>query len=305
MWFKNLVLFRLNQAIQLTQDELATRLDAFRFRPCSDLELSSYGWTSPLGGGRAALAHTLGNCTMICATREEKILPSSVISEIVSTRIGEIESRDGQVRRKEREALRDEVLHELLPRAFTHKRPAFAYIDAKLGWLVVDSASVKAAEGVISLLRKTLGSLSVGYPLTTQRPSAVMTEWLRERANPADVTIEDECELRSPGEEASIIRCKRQDLSVPEVLNHLEAGKEVIRMSMTWDDQLSFILDESLSLKRLRFLDGVQEQADTEGSDQAEQFDADFSIMSLVLGNFLPRLLELFGGENHPTDTKR
>ncbi|NOU12595.1 MAG: recombination-associated protein RdgC, partial [Methylococcaceae bacterium] len=50
---------------------------------------------------------------------------------------------------------------------------------------------------------------------------------------------------------------------------------------------------------RLKFLDLIQDQVtDTETSSEAEQFDVDFSIMSLELANFLPRLVELFGGEN-------
>jgi recombination associated protein RdgC len=54
-----------------------------------------------------------------------------------------------------------------------------------------------------------------------------------------------------------------------------------------------------LSVKRLRFLDLIQDQvADIETDDEAAQFDVDFSIMSAELSSFLPRLIELFGGEN-------
>jgi recombination associated protein RdgC len=57
-------------------------------------------------------------------------------------------------------------------------------------------------------------------------------------------------------------------------------------------------LDETLSIKKLRFLDVVQEEAaEVETLDAVERFDADFAIMSLELGHFLPRLAELFGGE--------
>jgi recombination associated protein RdgC len=116
---------------------------------------------------------------------------------------------------------------------------------------------------------------------------------------PDDITIEDECELRSPEEEGGIIRCKRHDLALPEIKNHLDTGKEVIRLAVSWADRLAFIVDESLSIKRLRFLDLIQDQlADVESSNDVERFDADFAIMSIELANFLPRLLELFGGEN-------
>jgi len=46
----------------------------------------------------------------------------------------------------------------------------------------------------------------------------------------------------------------------------------------------------------------VQDQAvEVEAADEAGRFDVDFSIMSLEVASFLPRLLELFGGENTQT----
>ena len=126
-----------------------------------------------------------------------------------------------------------------------------------------------------------------------------MTQWLLNNKAPDDITIEDECELRSPEEAGGIIRCKRHDLALPEIKNHLDTGKEVIKLAVSWADRISFIIDENLSVKRLRFLELIQDQvADIETDDEAARFDVDFSIMSAELANFLPRLIELFGGEN-------
>ena len=42
----------------------------------------------------------------------------------------------------------------------------------------------------------------------------------------------------------------------------------------------------------------IQDQvSETNANDEAARFDVDFSIMSLELANFIPRLLEVFGGE--------
>jgi recombination associated protein RdgC len=78
----------------------------------------------------------------------------------------------------------------------------------------------------------------------------------------------------------------------------LDSGKEVIKLAMLWADRLSFIMNKNFSIKRLRFLDLVQDQLkDMDIEDEATRFDVDFAIMSAELGVFLPRLLELFGGE--------
>lgn len=299
MWFKNLTLYRLTEPFALSAEQLEEALAVRRFAPCGSMELATTGWHPPLRRDEYPLAHAANGFMMISQLKEEKILPASVVNEALEERAEEIEARRGTpVGRKERRDLRDEVFNSLLPRAFSHSRRTYAYIDPRGGWLVVDSASAKKAEEFVSLLRQTLGSLRAA-PLNLQaRPPAVMTGWLLEQDVPSDIVIEDECELRSPDEEGGIVRCRRQDLSAPEIRNHLDAGKEVMRLAVTWNDRLGFTLDDGLGVKKLRFLDVIQEQAaEIDASDEMERFDADFAIMTLELSQFLARLVELFGGE--------
>lgn len=300
MWFKNLSIFRLTEDFTLSPAELEQKLEQMAFRPCGNHEEFSFGWTAPLGNTSAQLVHTANGFMMLCGKKEEKVLPAAVVNEMLQEKILEEEDRQGRkLAKKERTAIKDELIFELLPRAFSFSRKTYAYIDPKGGWLIVDAASAKKAEDLLSNLRKCLGSLPAVPPNTVEKPVFTMTQWLINHQTPADITIENECELRSPEEEGGIIRCKRHDLTLPEIKNHLDTGKEAIKLAITWNDRLSFVIDEHLSIKRLRFLDLIQDQvADIETHDEAEQFDVDFSIMSLELANFLPRLMELFGGEN-------
>ncbi len=85
---------------------------------------------------------------------------------------------------------------------------------------------------------------------------------------------------------------------MPEIINHLETGKQVIKLALNWENRISFVLDENLAVKRVRFLDVIQDQVtDIQAENDIERFDVDFSMMTLEFSNFLPRLLELFGGE--------
>ncbi|MGR9115766.1 MAG: recombination-associated protein RdgC [Gammaproteobacteria bacterium] len=299
MWFKNLTLYRFTEDFALAPDELEQKLQQMPFRPCSQQQESSFGWTAPLGRHSDQLIHTANGFMMLCAKTEEKVLPAAVINEMVQEKILEIEDQEARkLSKKERTAIKDEICFELLPRAFSFSRKTYAYIDPQNGWLVVDSSSAKKAEDLLSNLRKCVGSLPVVPPATVEKPVAVMTQWLLTQDTPSDISIEDECELRSPEQEGGIVRCKRHDLTLPEIKNHLDTGKQAIKLAISWADRISFIVDENLAIKRLRFLDLIQEQvADIDTSDEVEQFDVDFSIMSLELANFLPRLMELFGGE--------
>ena len=301
MWFKNLALYRLTEPFSLDVTELEEKLNDKQFRPCSSHDQFSLGWTSPIGNASEQLIHTSNGFMMLCLKKEEKVIPAAVINEMLAEKVTEKEEQEmRKLSRKEKTALKDELIFELLPRAFSFSKKTFAYIDPKGGWIVVDAASAKKAEDLLSYLRKCLGSLPVVPINTVDQPVITMTQWLTDNKTvPNDVVVEDECELRSPEEDGSIIRCKRHNLGLPEIINHLDTGKQVIKLAVNWTDRLSFIIDENLAIKRLKFLDLIQDQvSDTEADDEIAQFDVDFSIMSLELANFLPRLLDIFGGEN-------
>ena len=299
MWFKNLTLFRFTEPFTLSAPEIEEKLETMRFRPCGGHDESSFGWTSPLGRSSEQFLYSANGCMMLCGKKEEKVLPASVVAELLQEKILDIETEQARkLSKKERSTLKDELIFELLPRAFSFSRLLYAYIDPKGGWMVVDSSSSKKAEDLLSSLRRCLGSLPLVPVNTVEKPLLTMTDWLINNQTPAGITIEDECELRSPEEEGGIVRCKNHDLALPEIINHLETGKQVIKLALNWENRLSFILDENLAVKRLRFLDLIQDQvADTHAENETERFDVDFSIMTLEFSNFLPRLLELFGGE--------
>lgn len=302
MWFKNLQLYRFTSEFQYTSEELAEKLIPGEFQPCGKRDLSQYGWVAPMGPGFAELIHTANGFTMICARKEEKVMPSAVIKELVEDKAAIIEAQeDRKLYRKERETLKEEIIFDALPHAFTRSSRTFAYIDPRNGWLVVDAASPKKAEELTSYLRETLGSLPVVPPQVVASPSVVMTQWLREEGVPEDLLILNEAELRESAEDGSIIRCKNQDLSAEEVTAHLDAGKQAYKLAIEWDENFSAILNDDLTLKRLKFDESLISEADDAGTeDAAAKFDADFAIMTLTLGRFLPRLLDYFEGEKTP-----
>ena len=295
MWFRNLTLFRLAEPFPLTAGMLAEKLARMVFSPCTTQTMSSHGWAPPLGRRATDLVHATGGCLLICLKTEEKLLPAGVINEIVADRVAALGERENRrVRRQERDQLRTNVLQELLPRALSRSQLHYAYIDTRLGWLLIDNINRKAVERLTHTLRATLGSLPLTPPRVANAPTVVMTAWLADNALDADFALADECELQDPAKEGGIVRCKGQDLNSTEILAHIQAGKQVSRVALTWKDRLAFVLAEDLSLRRLRFLDVVKEQLGE--TDTPEQlFDAEFALMSGELAELLPRLWASFG----------
>ncbi|MBL3599394.1 MAG: recombination-associated protein RdgC [gamma proteobacterium endosymbiont of Lamellibrachia anaximandri] len=298
MWFKNLRIYQLLKPFALSEEELQIQLAEREFRSCGSMEPATLGWTSPLGRRSERLAHEVNGSIMLCLRQEEKVLPASVVREMVEEKailIEEAEAR--QVSRREKGEIREEIIQDLMPRAFTKSARTYAMIDRTSGWILLDAASANKAEALLGLLRETLGTLPVRPLDVAVAPPSVMTEWVRRPEQYGDFVLQDSCELQDASDEKAIVRCKGHDLGAQEVLNHLDAGKQVVKLAVEWNERLSCMIESDLALKRIKFLDIIQEEAaDSVAEDDIARFDVDFSLMALEFRRFLPRLLELFGG---------
>jgi recombination associated protein RdgC len=298
MWFKNLQVFRLTEPFRHTQEDLERQLASGRFRTCGPLESGVQGWHPPLGGDSVQLCFAANGCYLLCLRREEKILPASVINDVLAEKVEQIEAEEARsVNQREKKQLREDIFLELLPKAFTRSALTFACLDPAKGWILVDAATPKRAENLVSELRKGLGSLPAKPLAVKQAPAEVMTRWLQGSAQPADFMLADQCELRDPDEEGGIVRCRRQDLTGQEIQAHLKAGKRAVQLAVDWEERIGALITDQPAVKRLRFADVLMEEAaDAGGEDAAAQFDADFTLMTLELRRFLERLIEVFGG---------
>ena len=298
MWFKNLQLYRFSKPFELDAATLGQQLEQQEFVPCGSQDTTRSGWVPPLGRHGSEFVHATNGYLMICAKRQDKLLPAAVINEELEEKALEIELRESrQLPRKERRSLRDEVYFNLLPKAFVRSSLQFAYISPRDQLLVVDASSVKRAEELLQQLRDALGSLSVIPLVSKHQPIDVMTRWISSGQSESGFELGEECELRDNADISSVIRCKNQDLAAAEIVNHLKTGMHVSKLALNWQQRLEFVLDEKLVVKRLRFSDIVQEQAnDTEAEDVATRFDVDFSIMALELSRFIEALVDAFGG---------
>ncbi|WKJ88789.1 recombination-associated protein RdgC [Methylomonas montana] len=300
MWFKNLAVYRLQETVFI-RSVLNEALLQRPFTPCQAQDEFSFGFVPPVNESSDVLVREVALHLMVCGKKEERILPSAAINEELAKRLKEIEEREARkLPAKERLRMKDELIFELLPRALTKSAKTFAYIDLANGYLIVDSASSKKAEDLLRQLRKCLGSLPVVPLQAIVKPAGVMTQWVTDPENclPAGFALDDECELRSPDKTGGVIRGKHCEGDAGEwARSHIEAGMVVHKLALTWRDRISFTLDANLAIKRLKFLDLVQEQAaDTEAFDEAEQFDGDFTIMAGEIANLLADLVEAFGG---------
>ena len=309
MWFKNLRLYCLTKPFDSSMDDLQAALADKPFRPCNSYERSTMGWVGPIDSNslnagddkETMYSHAVGDYIMLCAKRQDRLLPASVIREAADAKIMEIEERQARkIYRKEKKQIQEDMGATLLPQAFTRSQLTHAYLSPKENLLVVNAAAPAKAEEFVSLLRDTLGTFPVGLPNSKRAPSDVMTRWLKNHKASNNFEISEDCELFNPLDGSNVVRCKGQDLSSDEITAHIDAGKQAKNLGVLWNNILSCNIGDDLSIKRLRFEEMKEENPSFTEESEAQKFDQEFALMTLELSSFFDSLFAAFGGLDDP-----
>ncbi len=296
MWFKNLQIYRLPAPWAMTSEHLEELLQSQVFSPGSSQDMQTQGWAPPRDNG--PLVHALNGQFLICQRTEKKLLPNTVVNQVAKAKAQEIEEQQGyKPGRKQMREIKENVTETLLPRAFSIIRDTRCWIDTKNGWLIIDASSPSRSDEFIQLLNKSVEKLPLANLHVQMSPAAAMTDWLARDEAPAGFTVDQDTELRSAGEGRATVRYVRQSVDAEDVRRHIDAGKQCTRLAMTWADRVSFVLTESLAVKRIAPLDVLKENADALAQNDDEQFNSDFTLMSGELGRLLADLIEALGGE--------
>jgi recombination associated protein RdgC len=293
MLFRNLLLFRFSPQVAADLQRLDDALAEHRLRPVGPLEMFTRGFVPPVGRGEhEPLTHTVLHYTLLTVGGEDKLLPASVVNDQLQRKVQRIAEDEGRkVGGRERNRIKEDLLTELLPRAFVRSSRLACYLDKKNGWLVLNTSSRKAAENAITQIREALGSFPAVPLAPEEGPRVLMTDWLANGNLPTGFALGDECELRDPAT-ANGARWKGRgaDLDGEEVKEHLRAGKQVFQLGLVFDNRISFVLGEDLVVRKLKFLDVVIDQLSDSQQDAQAELDATFALLTAQLGDLLGHL---------------
>ena len=292
--FKNAIIYRIAESWQMELTQVEEALVKTPFLECGATQERSVGWTPPRGDDNGLLAESVGGQWILRLMTEGKVLPASVLARRVKEKAARIEQETGRKPgKKESKELKEEAKLDLLPMAFTKQGSTWVWIDPQNHLLVLDTGSQSKADEVVTLLVDALPGLSVALLDTQTSPQAAMAHWLKEQEPPVGFSIDRECELKSADEAKAVVRYGRHPLDIDEVREHINQGKLPTKLAMTFDDRVSFVLTESLQIKKLTFLDTVFEgQKQDDGG-----FEADVAIATGELSKLIPDLIDALGGE--------
>jgi recombination associated protein RdgC len=295
MWFKNLITYRLKPT-GLTSEILTAALEKHPLQEIGQTDVITRGWMPVHNGGPLVLS--VAGHHLVCLGITSRQVPGSVVHEAALKKAAEIEAQQGfKPGRVQMREIKEAIIGELLPRAFPRTRRLFAWIDTTGGWLGIDAPGLALAEQMLDALRDTLDELPVAMIKTTLSTISAMTAWVASTEAPGNFTVDMDVRLVSVTDGGSAINYTATALDHEEIRTQLARGYLAERLALTWNDRVSFLLNDKLIIKRLGFLDTIKEQAERDAESAGTQAEADFALMSGELSQLVPALVEALGGE--------
>ena len=293
--FKNLIVYRIAAGWSVSPAQMQEGLEKSRFVECGATQPISRGWVEPRGVAHAPLVELVAGQLLLKLVTEQKVLPGTVVKRRVDEMAAQIEKTTGRKPgKKQKKELKEDALLELLPQAFTKQAAINVWLDAEHMLLLVDASSPARADDVVTLLVQSFDGLSISHINTVESAAVAMTRWLATGEPPQGFTVDRECELKSADEMKSVVRYARHPLDTDEVRRYVAEGKLPTKLALTWQGRVSFMLTDTMQIKKIAFLDGVFDSSKP-GKDEA--FDADAAIATGELRKLIPDLLDALGGE--------
>jgi recombination associated protein RdgC len=296
MWFKNLQAYKIKvTAIELQKlaDQLA--LPTNQFAPCPANDVSSQGFASPRGTDQ--MTHTVNQQILLLARFEKKNLPSKIVEKALNERCAELEQQQGFAPgRKARKDIKERVFDELLPRAFAMPSQINIWLDPIKGYLYIDTPTPSKADDIIKMLLKLDCNLGLDGLRVKMSPSAAMGVWIGDEEAPKGFTIDQDAKFVSHAEDKATVKFSNHSLDHSATRDAV-MGKNCVELAMTWNDKISFVLTENLSIKRIKALDILNEDSGNRGENADERFDSDFVLMAAELAAMMDDLIFALGGQ--------
>lgn len=296
--FKNLMLYRIEKSWSKTTAQIEAGLAQMRFRDCGATQEKSVGWSEPRGEKHGMLVESVAGQLILRLTMESKVLPASVVKRRAEEKIEKLEESTGRkMSRMEKKDLREETLLDLLPKAFTRISNTTVWIDPAARLLAIDAAGQTKADEIVAALLHSLDGLVLTAVQTNVAPATQMAAWLLSHEVPGLFDVDRECELKATDDSEGVVRYSKHTLNNEEVRKHIQNGKMVTRLALAWNGRVSFVLNDTLQIKKLKFLDGVFDSGSEAATPDEDRFDADVAIVTGELGKLVPELIDALGGE--------
>lgn len=301
MWFKNARIYTIaldNSLKSIFNNEtlLNDKIQAACFKPTTQMELSSCGFSPILGRNTEAFIFSHEHNHFLRFTEENKLLPTSIINQVLADEIDLKEQElNRPLKKSEKQALKIALINKMMAQAFTTRRESFLWINSQFGFVAVSVSSTKRAEAAISILRKALGS----FPAKALQPRCViedrLTSYIAKKDLPNFFNLGTDAVFKSNDDMGSTVRVSKDDLTSNEVLNHIKAGKMVTELQLDYNNAAQFVITSDLGLKRININDLFLEKNMPQSTDnKLADLQATIILESTILTELISKIFKAF-----------
>jgi len=282
---KNATFYALNTP--LAADPLRQGLEKLQFAPATGLQVSNLGWVPPFGG--TDLVFEVDQVKVIALRIDVKVLPASAVAMAVREKCLELEREQGfKCGRRQTKEVKEQVVDAMLTKAFSRTTITNVYIWS--GMMLIDSTSPGVTDTVVGTLAKCVEP----FPVTTihlkTAPAAAMTGWLLEDEAPEFFSIDQEAELQSPDSRNSIVRYVRAPVPVDQIQH-----RQCVKLALTYDDRISFLLTDAFTFKRISLLDVTREGREDYAENEWGRLEGEVALITREVRGVFNALIHELG----------
>lgn len=272
MWLKQFSWFDMQSPLLLSNEALLEALENKQAYKPHATQSKSIGWVSPLGEEQP-LVITQGNYLWMRARIDQKLLPQTVVNEVLLEKMAEQEAMQGYPpTSKQRKLLKEDITLDLLPKAFIVSKYINVMIDTQNQLLILDTTSANIKDSVIDLLRQTVGSLPLTHYIESRlSTSQILKSWI---TNPPEgIHIESEYTLIHPNDVSA--KARLIGLDETDIIGHLDKGMTISQLLVSYQDQVTFQINDQVDISKLKF---ITLQDDEKLEDPIAQIMSDFAL---------------------------
>lgn len=272
-------------------NELEPILESNKFTELSDLQGAGSGFVT-LPNGKYIL--DFGSGFAFKLRRDEKILPASVINAKLRDEVAKVEdAEECTISAKERKILKDAIIYELLPQAFSKEQTITCFYWKKDKLLIVPTTSSKLADTVTSQLIRSIGSIkttTINVDGVKQSLTAKLLAYLQD--GDLDIGFNFDSHVKLKTEAGKVVAIKGADLleSKEGILEAFEQGAKVVEAGLSTDD-VFFRLGHDFVLRGVSFL---IDSSDIEFEDDIDHFTHEAGVQTTLMADVILKLMSLF-----------
>ena len=271
-WFKNSFSYRITERSKIyTSDEIGEKIVDGAIAGFAGGQLEKVGFGKVIGDDYFFAIND--KCFLFSLQIDKKDIPKKIVDGLVNEANKAYRLDNGKpMSKNELIICREDIIDQLLPKAFIKTSNIMGYIDYENMLFVVDASSPNKFDLFSSKLREVLSNLSFQIINPDVNVSGLMGSWLMVYdvvPYNSNVSVDDSftigefCIMKQVVEsKVATISLNNKHLDDDDIRNHITNGAVVESLMVNWESKINFVLNANFRLTKIEGTELVSDLVD-------------------------------------------